>query len=392
MAKLTVRELDVRNKRVFVRVDFNVPLAADGTISDDSRIRASLPTIRFLIEQDATLILASHLGKAKGRPDPAFSLKPVAARLAELLGRPVVFVPDCVGPATEKAVAAAGSGSVLLLENLRFYPGETSNDPAFCRELAQLTDLYVNDAFGTAHRAHASTAGMAALFAKPAAGLLMDREIRFLSQLVSSPARPYVAIIGGAKVSDKAGVIRNLLPKVDALLVGGGAAFSFLKARGLEIGRSLWEPELLDEVRSLLSSPKLRLPSDIVVAASKDAPSATTVPVEQIPSDQAGFDIGPITQAQFAGEIAGARTTVWAGPMGVFENPAFSAGTRTVASAMSEATAGGATTVAGGGDTAAALARLGFQDKVTHVSTGGSASLEFLEGRTLPGIAALADA
>jgi len=392
VAKLTVRDLDVRGRRVFVRVDFNVPFAADGSIRDDSRIRAGLPTIRFLLEQGAIPVLTSHLGKAKGKPDPKFSLKPVADRLAELLDRPVTFVPDCVGPAAQQAVAAAEAGSVLLLENLRFHPGETANDPDFCRELARLADAYVNDAFGTAHRAHASTAGVATLFSRPAAGLLMEREIRFLTQVVSSPARPYVAVIGGAKVSDKAGVIKNLLPKVDALFLGGGAAFNFLKARGLEIGRSLWEPDLLDTVRQLISDPKLRLPLDIVVAGSIDATAGTTVPADRIPADQAGFDIGPETRAQFAPEMAAARTIVWAGPMGVFENPAFAVGTETVARAMAQATANGSTTVVGGGDTVAALTRFNLRENITHVSTGGSASLEFLEGRTLPGVAALADA
>lgn len=392
MAKLTVRNLDVDGRRVFVRVDFNVPLAANGAISDDSRIRASLPTIRYLLERGATVILASHLGKAKGKPDPRFSLKPAADRLAELIGQPVTFVQDCIGPAARQAVAAARTGSILLLENLRFHPGETANDPAFCRELARLADAYVNDAFGTAHRAHASTAGMAALFSRPAAGLLMEREITFLSQVLASPARPYVAVIGGAKVSDKAGVIRNLLPKLDALLVGGGAAFNFLKARGLEIGRSLWEPELLDDVRRLLDDARLRLPADIVVAGSPDAETGAVVPAGRIPADLAGYDVGPQTRSEYIREIAGARTIVWAGPLGVFENPAFAAGTESTARAMAAATAAGATTVVGGGDTVAALTRFGLRDSMTHVSTGGGASLEFLEGRVLPGVAALADA
>jgi len=392
VAKLSVRGLDVKNRRVFVRVDFNVPLAGGGSIRDDSRIQASLPTIRLLLDRGAAVILASHLGKAKGRPDPEFTLRPVASRLAELLGRPVTFVPDCIGPAAQQAVAEARGGSVLLLENLRFHPGETGNDPGFCRELARLADAYVNDAFGTAHRAHASTAGMAALFPKPAAGLLMERELEFLSRVVTSPDRPYVAVIGGAKVSDKAGVIRNLLPLVDRLLVGGGAAFNFLKARGLEIGRSVWEPELLESARALLTDPKLRLPVDVVVAGSKDAGAGATVPVEQLPADQMGLDIGPETCAQYAREMAGAKTIVWAGPMGVFENPALAAGTESVARAMAKATAGGATTVAGGGDTVAALNRFGLGASMTHVSTGGGASLEFLEGKVLPGVAALADA
>lgn len=393
MAKLSVRALPFKGKRVFLRVDFNVPFKDDGTIRSDARIRAALPTIRLLIDGGAAVVCASHLGKAKGKPDPRFSLRPVATRLGELLGRPVEFAPDCIGPEVEKLAAGLGPGAVLLLENLRFHPGETANDPAFARSLAALAELYVNDAFGAAHRAHASTEGLAHLFRQPAAGLLMETEIDYLGRVLAAPARPYVAVIGGSKVSDKAGVIANLLPRVDRLLVGGGVAFNFLKARGQTIGRSLWEPELAEQVKPLADDTKLAVPVDFVVAPGIDNPGAATIaPAEALPPDLMGLDIGPQTARQFAELVRSARTVVWAGPMGVFEQDAFARGTQAVAEAMAAATAAGAVTVVGGGDTGAALARFGFADKVSHVSTGGGACLEFLEGKTLPGVAALAEA
>jgi len=393
MKKLSVRDLEVKGKRVFVRVDFNVPLTDDGRIRSDTRIRASLPTIRLLLDRGATVILASHLGKAKGKPDPKFSLRPVAERLAELLAMPVRAATDCVGVQAAAAVAEAGSGGVVLLENLRFHKAETDNDPLFCKELAKLADLYVNDAFGTAHRAHASTAGLAKLFKQPAAGLLMEKEIEFLSKVLEAPARPLVAVIGGSKVSDKAGVIGNLLTKVDKLLLGGGAVFNFYKVQGREIGKSLFEPELLDKARKLAGNPKLVLPADIVVAPSIEMGiKAEAVPADSIPADQMGLDIGPATCRLFGEVLANAKTIVWAGPMGVFEQDEFAQGTRAVAQAIAAQTGKGATTVVGGGDTVAALAKFGLLDKVSHASTGGGASLEFLEGRELPGIAALANA
>lgn len=393
MAKLSVRALPFKGKRVFLRVDFNVPFKDDGTIRSDARIRAALPTIRLLIDGGAAVVCASHLGKAKGKPDPRFSLRPVATRLGELLGRPVEFAPDCIGPEVEKLAAGLGPGALLLLENLRFHPGETANDPAFARSLAALAELYVNDAFGAAHRAHASTEGLAHLFKQPAAGLLMETEIDYLGRVLAAPARPYVAVIGGSKVSDKAGVIANLLPRVDRLLVGGGVAFNFLKARGQTIGRSLWEPELAEQVKPLADDTKLAVPVDFVVAPGIDNPGAATIaPAEALPPDLMGLDIGPQTARQFAELVRSARTVVWAGPMGVFEQDAFARGTQAVAEAMAAATAAGAVTVVGGGDTGAALARFGFADKVSHVSTGGGACLEFLEGKTLPGVAALAEA
>jgi phosphoglycerate kinase len=391
--KLSVRSLPVEGRKVFVRVDFNVPLTESGEISSDARIRATLPTIQLLLAKGATVILASHLGKPGGKPDPKLSLRPVAARLSELLSRQVTLAPDCIGPKTRQLVEQAAPGSVMLLENLRFHPGETANDPEFASELASLADLYVNDAFGTAHRAHASTAGIAQHFDRPAAGLLMEKEITVLSRLLESPGRPFIALIGGAKISDKVGVIANLLLKVDKLLVGGGAAFTFLAAGGRLIGKSLCEPGLLDRARELSSDPKVVLPADVMVAADPDhGASARPVSVAGIPPAERGLDIGPATSWLYSDVLKDAKTIVWAGPMGVFEKEAFSHGTKAVCQAMARATERGATTVAGGGDTLAALAMFGVLDKVTHASTGGSACLEFLEGRELPGVKALADA
>lgn len=392
MNKLSVRQLDVAGRRVFLRVDFNVPFSDDGSIRSDSRIRAALPTIQHLLAAGATVICASHLGKAKGTPDPRFSLRPVAVRLQQLLGQPVTFASDCVGPVAKSAVDSAGAGSVVLLENLRFQPGETANDPGFASSLAALADIYVNDAFGTAHRAHASTAAIAGLFDRPAAGLLMQAELEYLDRLIESPTQPYVAVIGGSKVSDKAGVIANLLPKVSNLLVGGGVAFNFLKARGLDIGRSIWEPELASTIAGFADDERVLAPRDLVVAASPQEPDdAYTVAADSVPPGMMGLDIGPETGQSFADVITSARTIIWAGPMGVFEQDAFAQGTKAVAGAMAVATANGGTTVVGGGDTGAAVAKFGLTDRISHISTGGGACLEFLEGRTLPGIAALAD-
>jgi phosphoglycerate kinase len=388
--KKTIRNLEVQGKRVLVRVDFNVPMR-DGQISDDRRIRESLPTIQYLLERGAKVILMSHLGRPKGKRDPQYSLRPVAQRLSELLGRPVRFLEDCVGEAVEQAVQAMAPGEVALLENLRFHPEEEANDADFARALARLGELYVNDAFGSAHRAHASTEGVAHHL--PAvAGFLMEKELRYLGSILTQPERPFVAILGGAKVHDKIGVIRNLLPKVDRLLIGGGMAFTFLKAQGYEIGRSLLDSDSLEFARRVLqeAGQKIVLPVDVVVAPSPEAETqAQVVPVDQIPPDQMGLDIGPQTVARFREIVRLARTIVWNGPLGLFERAAFAEGTRGVLQAVAES---GATSILGGGDTAAAAEQLGFADRITHISTGGGAALEFLEGRTLPGVAVLMDA
>jgi phosphoglycerate kinase len=388
--KKTLRDLEVQGKRVLVRVDFNVPMQ-DGQITDDRRIRESLPTILYLLERGAKVILMSHLGRPKGKPDPQYSLRPVAERLSELLGRPVRFLEDCVGEAVEQAVQAMAPGEVVLLENLRFHPEEEANDDGFARALARLGDLYVNDAFGSAHRAHASTEGIAH-YLPAVAGFLMEKELRYLGSVLTQPERPFVAILGGAKVHDKIGVIQNLLPKVDRLPIGGGMAFTFLKAQGHEIGRSLLDSDSLEFARQVLqeAGQKIVLPVDVVVAPSPEAEmQAQVVPVDQIPPDQMGLDIGPQTVARFREIVRLARTIVWNGPLGLFERAAFAAGTRGVLQAVAES---GATSILGGGDTAAAAEQLGFADRITHISTGGGAALEFLEGRTLPGVAVLMDA
>ena len=388
--KKTIRDLEVQGKRVLVRVDFNVPMQ-DGQITDDRRIRESLPTIQYLLERGAKVILMSHLGRPKGKRDPQYSLRPVAQHLSELLGRPVRFLEDCVGEAVEQAVQAMAPGEVALLENLRFHPEEEANDADFARALARLGDLYVNDAFGSAHRAHASTEGVAHHL--PAvAGFLMEKELRYLGSILTQPERPFVAILGGAKVHDKIGVIQNLLPKVDRLLIGGGMAFTFLKAQGYEIGRSLLDSEGIEFARQVLqeADQKIVLPVDVVVAPSPEAEAqAQVVPIDQIPPDQMGLDIGPQTVARFSEMIRPARTIVWNGPLGLFERATFAAGTRGVLQAVAES---GATSILGGGDTAAAAEQLGFADRITHISTGGGAALEFLEGRTLPGVAVLMEA
>lgn len=396
MNKKTIRDLsdaDVRGKRALVRVDFNVPLE-NGRVADDTRIRAALPTIRALIDRGARVVLLSHLGRPKGKPEAKYSLEPVARRLAELM--PGVRVQFIESTDTDEAVKASHDSScqVVLLENTRFLGGEESNDERLARGLAELGDFYVNDAFGSAHRAHASTEGVAH-FLKPAvAGLLMQKELDYLGSALEAPKRPFVAVLGGAKISGKIDVIENLLPKVDRLLIGGAMACTFFKAMGIETGKSLVEADRVDMAKELLArgGDKLRLPIDAVVSPSLEAPqSAHGVDRAAIPADEAMLDIGPKSARQFADEIRSAKTVLWNGPMGVFETKPFDAGTRAVAAAMAEATRHGATTIVGGGDSAAAVAELGLEDDMSHVSTGGGASLEFLEGKVLPGVAALDD-
>ncbi|MDI6872480.1 MAG: phosphoglycerate kinase [Bacillota bacterium] len=391
MDKLTLRDLELAGKRVLVRVDFNVPTGENGEITDDRRIREALPTIQELARRGAKVIACSHFGRPKGKVVEEYRLDRVARRLSELLGQAVMKVNDCVGEEPKRAIAAMKPGEVLLLENVRFYPEEEQNDPHFARELASLADVYVNDAFGAAHRAHASTAGVAA-YLPAAAGLLLERELRILGEALENPARPFVTLLGGKKVEDKIGVIDNLLGKVDALLVGGGMAFTFLKAQGYDVGKSLVDEARLDYARRCLEEAgrrrvRLLLPVDVVVAReiSDDAP-AQVVAANAIPEGWMGLDIGPRTAENFAAEICGARTVIWNGPVGVFEVEAFSAGTLAMCQALSQVEG---TTIVGGGDTAAAVEHFGFADKVTHISTGGGASLEFLEGKELPGVAAL---
>ena len=392
MDKQTIRDIDWRGKRAIVRVDFNVPLDGD-QITDDTRIRAALPTIQALRDDGAAVVLMSHLGRPKGQVNPKYSLASAAKRLSDLLGAPVPLQPDCVGPQVEAAVRALQPGEVTLLENLRFHPEEEANDPGFARQLAALGDVYVDDAFGSAHRAHASTEGIT--HDLPAvAGLLMERELAALSRALDNPAHPFVTILGGAKVSDKIGVIQNLLGKVDALLIGGGMANTFLAAQGHPIGKSLNEPDKADLARKLLDQAKernvtLALPADVVVAPemNADAPRRT-VGIDDVPDDQAIFDIGPRTIAAYKDLLNGAQTIVWNGPMGVFEVAPFAAGTRAIAEAVA---ASDAFSIVGGGDSVAAIEEAGLADRISHVSTGGGASLEFLEGRELPGVAALDD-
>lgn len=382
----------LRGKRALVRMDLNVPLDDSGRITDDTRIRASLPTLEYLLQRGAHPVILSHLGRPKGAPDIRFSLAPVADRLEQLSGHPVVFVGTTDTDEAQKASHNLRPGELLLLENTRFLGGEETNDPRLARSLAELGDVYVNDAFGAAHRAHASTAGVAENLHPAVAGLLMQRELDFLGSALSAPARPFVAILGGSKISGKIDVIRALLPKVDAMLIGGAMACTFFKAMGVEVGRSLVELDRVDMAAELVESAgsRLVLPVDAIVARGIEEPeTAHAVRRGRIPADEAMFDIGPETGSAYSRAIASARTVLWNGPMGVFEKPPFDAGTMTVARAMAEATQRGAVTVVGGGDSAAAVVQAGLGDRMSHVSTGGGASLEFLEGRELPGVAAL---
>ncbi|MGQ9677981.1 MAG: phosphoglycerate kinase [bacterium] len=391
MKKLSVRDLSVAGKRVFVRADLNVPLDSEGKIVDDTRIRAALPTICWLRDAKSTVVIGSHFGKPKGQFNPKLSLRPVALHLEMLMGQGVYFLPDCVGPEVVKLLKAVPYNSVVLLENLRFHPEEEKNDRTFAKSLTALVDLYVNDAFGAAHRAHASTAGMASFFSKPAAGFLMEKEIYFLGNILQKPQRPFVVLIGGAKISDKAGVIKNLLPMVDRLLVGGGVAFNFLKAAGYNIGKSLYEEQVMPETEKLVNNQKIVLPIDVRIEMPGEDKTDLQVKVSKLPDDAVGLDIGDQTIDLWVDTIIKARTIVWAGPMGKFEKQRFSRGTLEIARAVAEATRRGATTVVGGGDTVAAVKMAGVASSISHISTGGGATLEFLEGKVLPGVAALSD-
>ena len=394
MNKLSIRDLEMSGKRVFIRVDFNVPM--DGAkIEDDTRIRETIPTLRLAIDRGARLVLASHLGRPKGKIDLKYTLAPVAARLSELLGRPVAFAGDCVGADAESKSKALRDGEVLLLENVRFHPQEEANDPEFSRRLAQLCDqLFVCDAFGSSHRAHASVVGITKFVRQAAAGLLMEKELTYLGKAVSNPDRPFVAILGGAKVSDKIEVVQNLMKLADAMLIGGAMAYTFLKSQGLPVGKSLVENDKLDLARNLLEEARRRkfrfvLPVDHVLAESPDSASSRVTDIAQTPENLMGLDIGSKTIALFNQEIAAARTLVWNGPVGMFEKPAFAQGTLAIARAVAAASAAGATSIVGGGDSVAAVERSGLASKISHISTGGGASLEFLAGKKLPGIEAL---
>ncbi|HEY7546284.1 MAG TPA: phosphoglycerate kinase [Blastocatellia bacterium] len=398
MPKLSIKDIDLAGKRVFMRVDFNVPIE-QGEVTDDTRIRGALPSIRYAIENGARLVLASHLGRPKGKVDPKYSLAPAARRLAELLGKPVPLAPDSVGPEVRKMADATGPGEVLMLENVRFHAEEEKNDSAYARELASLADVYVNDAFGTAHRAHASTEGITHFIEQSAAGFLMEKELAYLGKALENPDRPFVVILGGAKVSDKIAVIENLLKSADSILIGGAMAYTFLKSQGMETGHSLVEDDKLDLARELLARAQERradflLPADNVVVdkAAWDADPASAQPrvcsVKDIRPNEAGLDIGPQAIEEFSERIRGAKTIVWNGPMGMFERPPFDRATRAIAEAVASS---GAVTIVGGGDSVAAVTEAGVADKITHVSTGGGASLEFLAGDTLPGVAALTD-
>lgn len=394
MNKLSIRDLDLRGKRVFIRVDFNVPLA-EGKVSEDTRMRETLPTLRLAIDRGARLVLASHLGRPKGKPDPKYSLAPVAAHLRELLGKPVEFAADCVGAEAETKSKALRDGDVLLLENVRYHPEEEANDPEFSRKLAALCDgLFVCDAFGSAHRAHASVVGITKFVKQAAAGLLMEKELAYLGKAISNPDRPFLAILGGAKVSDKIEVVQNLMKLADAMLIGGAMAYTFLKSQGHPIGKSLVEDDKLDLARGLLEEAKkknfrLLLPVDHVLAESPASTVTKTAGIESTPDGWMGLDIGPETIREYTREISKAKTIVWNGPLGMFEKPAFAHGTLEIARAVAAATKSGATTIIGGGDSVAAVEQAGVASQVSHISTGGGASLEFLAGEKLPGVEAL---
>ena len=397
MTKLTIQDLDLRGKRVFIRVDFNVPLK-DAVVTDDTRIRETLPTLKLAMEKGGRLVLASHLGRPKGGPDAKYSLKPAAKKLEELLGKAVAFAADCIGPDAEAKSKALKDGDVLVLENVRFHPEEEKNDEGFSKQLAALCDgVFICDAFGSAHRAHASVVGITKFVKQAAAGLLMEKELTYIGKAISNPTRPFVAIIGGAKVSDKIEVVENLMKIADAMLIGGGMAYTFLKAQGLAIGKSLVEEDKLDLARKILSDVKqknfrLLLPLDNVITPEFKADAPTKiVDVSAIPADQMGLDIGPKTIVAYSAEIAKAKTIVWNGPMGVFEMPAFAKGTLAIAQAVAAATTSGATSIVGGGDSVAAIHQSGLASKISHISTGGGASLEFLGGRKLPGVEALSN-
>ncbi len=397
MKKLSIDNLDLKNKRVLVRVDFNVPLDENLKITDDRRISSSLPTIKKIIADGGKAILMSHLGRPKGKFNLKYSLKPAAEKLSELLGKEVKLASDCIGSGVKDLVNKMNSGDVLLLENLRFHEEEEKNDPEFSKQLAELGDIYINDAFGSAHRAHASTEGVTKYIKLNASGYLMQKELDYLGSAISNPVRPYCAILGGAKISGKIDVIQNLLDKVDTMIIGGGMAYTFFKAQGLEIGKSLLEEEKLQMAKELLdkiskSKVNFLLPVDITVSDEfkNDSPSRV-VNINEIPSDKMGLDIGPKTIKLFRDELLSSKTIVWNGPMGVFEMDNFAKGTNAIAEALVEATEKGAVTIVGGGDSAAAISKAGLDDKVSHVSTGGGASLEFLEGKTLPGVVALSD-
>ena len=392
MNKLGISDLDLKGRRVFMRVDFNVPLA-DGQITDDTRIQAALPSIRYVIEKNGKLILASHLGRPKGKPDPKYSLKPVATRLGNLLRKAVQFAPDCVGPEVEKMVSDLPPGGVLMLENLRFHAEEEKNDPEFAKQLAKLCDVYVNDAFGAAHRAHASTAGIAAYVKQAAAGFLMEKELESLSYVLTRAEKPFVAIVGGAKIADKIDLIESFINIANNILVGGAMAYTFLRARGIATGKSLVESEKIALAKDLLAKAStknvsIELPVDHVVAPGLESAASQVISITETPPDQMGLDIGPETIRRYSGIIRQAKTIVWNGPMGVFENSKFASGTFAIARAVADSNA---YSIVGGGDSAAAVAQSGVGSKITHISTGGGASWEFLSGQKLPGVEVLTD-
>ena len=397
MKKLSIRDCDVKGKRVLARVDFNVPLDSDHNITDDTRIVESLPTIRDVVDRGGRLVLMSHLGRPRGQREAGLSLAPAARRLAELVTNPLRFASDCIGEDVRQKVAALKDGEILMLENLRFHAGEEENSPAFAKELAALGDVYVNDAFGSAHRAHASTAGVAEFIPVRAAGFLMEKELKALGDALNAPNRPFVAVLGGAKIAGKIDLIKSLLDRVDVLLIGGGMMFTFFKASGLETGKSIVDEKYLPMCKDLLARTRpgrsrLLLPVDTVVAeAPDDGAPAREVSIADIPEDWYGLDIGPKTMDLFKAQILAGRTVFWNGPMGMFEKPSFAEGTKAVARAIADATDRGATTIVGGGDSVAAINLMGIANRYTHISTGGGASLEFMEGRVLPGVEALCD-